>query len=304
MIVIERKKTNEEKMVELNANTIKLKDEINDLLEQEHLNTEQLEQDPLYYEVPTKADLYDTEPKHYDAATHVCVAFRRKDDLWKDLPMPFGNMIGGFPFEMNGVLFPSSEQAYIAGLFSNNTPEHIQLQKELLNEASGYMAKRNTRAKHADQWRTDWTSFNIDWMLYCVWNKVQKNEAFRKSLMAVPRNAMLIEDVSFQLKPKGKKDTTIVWGCRNEMKKEFGRLVKKYVSSLDFPTKKAANDAENELLWDYCNVGEYVGQNIMGEILTIVKNCLHEGTEPDIDYDLLNSKEIHLFGEKLVFPSK
>ena len=39
----------------------------------------------------------------------------------------------------------------------------------------------------------------------------------------------------------------------------------------------------------------------MGKILMIVKQCLHEGTEPDIDFDLLNSKEIYLLGRPVKF---
>jgi hypothetical protein len=38
----------------------------------------------------------------------------------------------------------------------------------------------------------------------------------------------------------------------------------------------------------------------MGKILMIIKECLHNGTEPDIDYDLLRSKEIHFFGERIL----
>ena len=43
-------------------------------------------------------------------------------------------MNGGFPFEMNGVVFPTSEHAYISGIFSNNTPKHKELQERLLKK--------------------------------------------------------------------------------------------------------------------------------------------------------------------------
>ena len=49
------------------------------------------------------------------------------------------------------------------------------------------------------------------------------------------------------------------------------------------------------------NVGEWKGQNNMGKILMICRDCLIEGIEPPIDYDLLNWSNIYLFGERLTF---
>ena len=52
---------------------------------------------------------------------------------------------------------------------------------------------------------------------------------------------------------------------------------------------------------DFCNYGIFEGNNEMGKILMIVKKCLHDGTEPQIDYELLMSKNIYLLGQS-VFP--
>ena len=283
---------------------IDLKHQIDSLIKEEHGNTQRLSKHPKYYPIPSKEDLFKVAHERYDASKYLCTAFRRKGDLWKGLKIPFGNMNGGFSFEMNGVEFPTSEHAYISGLFSENTPKHIELQKSLLKVSSGYMAKRNIRTKYKDLWRKDWESFNIDWMLYCVWNKAKNNEQFRNMLMAVPRNAMIIEDVSFQRKPKAGRDTSTVWGCRNQDKKMFGGLVHKYADTHTFKTKQAKKDFINGYLWDFCNYGEYVGQNIMGKILTIIKNCLHKGTSPDIDYAMLDSKNVYLLGKRISFQSK
>ena len=279
-----------------------LKEQIDALLHQEHHNSEILEKHPIYYPVPEKSDLYKTEQEHYDASTHLCVAFRRKPDLWKDMQMPFGNMNSGFPYELDGAYFHASENAYICGLFSNNTPEHLLIQEKLVAEKNGYEAKKTIRRKYKEKGRDDWESFNIEWMLYVVWNKVKKNEQFRDFLMSMPRNAMLIEDTSFQ-KTSKEKDTTTVWGCRNQDKKAFGKLVAKYADTQTFKTQVAKEKFVNQYLWDFCNYGEYVGQNIMGKILTLIKNCLHEGTEPEIDYALLKSKNIYLLGKKIDFNS-
>mgnify|MGYP003304060949 CR=1 FL=1 len=276
----------------------KIKAKIDALLTIEQENTEALAANPSYLPKLTKQDLYKQE--QYDASKHYCVAFRRKEDLWKDMPVPFGNMNGGYSYTMHGITFPSSEQAYIFGIFSNNTPEHIGLQKQVLEAKGGYDAKQNVRKKNADKSRKDWEEFNVEWMLYCVWRKVCQCSEFKNALMAIPEGATIIEDVSFQNKKKS--DTSSFWGARNPEKRTFGKLVEKYVESLGLKGRSAKN-AENTYLWEYCNVGTYTGNNVMGKILTIIKQHLHDGTQPDIDYDLLKSKNIHFLGTPIDFDS-
>lgn len=43
------------------------------------------------------------------------------------------------------------------------------------------------------------------------------------------------------------------------------------------------------------------GKNIMGKIITICRRCLQQGTEPEIDTDLLNQAGIYLLGERVQF---
>lgn len=284
------------------ADDDKLKAGIDALMAIERANTATLAENPSYLPATTKQDLYKREKEQYNVAEHYCVAFRRKDDLWKGMRIPFGNMNGGFSYTMHGVEFPSSEHAYIFGLFSNNTPEHIAIQQELLAESSGYSAKRNIRNGNREQWRNDWDEFNIEWMLYCVWVKVNQCEEFRNLLLAIPEGATIIEDSSFQKVNKGF-DGAAFWGARNADKRAFGKLVRKYVKTLKDQTPREADDTENRLLWEYCNVGTYIGNNVMGKILTIVKQCLHDGTQPDIDYALLKSKNIHFLGNLIGFDS-
>ena len=271
-----------------------LKEELDALIKIEHANTVALSENPSYLPLQTKQDLRRDE--QYDTSKYCCVAFRSKNDLWKDMPVPFGNMNGGCPYIMNGIEFPTSEHAYIFGIFSHNTPEHIALQRELLAEQSGYNAKRGIRNTHKSQWRTDWSDFNLDWMMYCVWHKAKECEAFRNLLMAIPQGTTIIEDVSFKPYEESGAD---FWGARNPEKKDFGKLAKKYAEALNLKTKTATEAVEDRLLWDYCNVGVYQGKNVMGKILMIIKDCLHNGTEPDIDYDLLRSKNIHFLGEQI-----
>ena len=278
-----------------------LKYKINALIRTEHENTKRLEKNPSYLPAVTKSDLYKQEKDQYNVAEHYCIAFRRKEDLWKEIRMPFGNMNGGFEFIMHGVLFPTSEHAYIAALYSNNTAEHIAAQTELLANPNGHQAKKEVRRKFKVIERKDWGEFNVEWMLYCLWNKVNQCAEFRDLLLAIPRGAILIEDTSYQHEVKPF-DSPAFWGARNPQKKTFKDLADKYVDSLKI--KKGSEKYLNNLLWDYCNVGVYKGNNVMGKILTYIKQCLHENIEPDINYALLKSKKIHLLGKLIDFDAR
>lgn len=66
--------------------------------------------------------------------------------------------------------------------------------------------------------------------------------------------------------------------------------------------KKAA--LERLVIKETCKVndiGVFVGENNLGKILMICRECLVQGTEPTIDYALLDSKNIHLLGKRLTF---
>lgn len=54
-------------------------------------------------------------------------------------------------------------------------------------------------------------------------------------------------------------------------------------------------------LGEWSHVGCFVGQNIMGKILMLCRDALLSGTEPNIDYALLQSAHINLLGQELSF---
>lgn len=279
----------------MRLNTIKqdLLVKIARLTEKERDNTIYLERYKPHIKYPQKRDLFNTEYEQYDASKYLCYAFRRKQDLHKDIPMPFGNMNGGFPFKIHNISFFTSESAYICGLFSDNSEEHHNIQRQLIAETNGYMAKKNIRGKNISLGRRDWNEFNVDWMLYVIWCKVQSNKEFRELLLSVPENAIIIENSTFQQVKSP--DTSAFWGCRNSVLKEYYSLNKRYSSLMKRPLDMDA------IMNDFCNIGTYIGNNTMGKILMIVKRCLHDGTQPDIDYGLLNRKNIHLLGQRLTF---
>lgn len=275
-----------------------IQEKIDSTIEAERENTDYLEKKQPIIQPPTVADLRKDEPEVYDATKVLTYAFRRKTDLRKGQPIPFGNMNGGFSFKLQGHTFLSSECAYIAGMFSNNKPEHIAIQEKLLVEKSGYSAKKEIRRKNESLAREDWYTFNVEWMLNVVWTKVKQNKKFRQLLMAVPDNAILIEDTTYQ-----KGATSSFWGAKNAERKEFSKLVE---MKLDYENLDVSLEDEevmrDALVNQVCNIGTYVGCNVMGKILTICRKCQADGTEPSIDYELLRSKHIHLLGKEVSFP--
>lgn len=275
-----------------------LKQRIDEYVGVEHQNTLKLAQAGLPQQRICKADILKEE--QYDAAKSLCYAFRKKEDLHKDAYIPFGNMNGGFPFKIHGIMFNQSEGAYISGMFSCNTPEHIAIQRELAAAKSGMAAKKEIRHKYQSSARDDWNDFNVEWMLYCVWMKCKGNRKFRNLLLSVPREAIIIEDVSF--KPRKKNDTANFWGCRNPEIKAFNDLVEDYVK-LSLKNRSAAEQLKVISAYrnDFCNYGVFEGTNAMGKILMLCKQCLHENTEPDIDYEQLRSKNIYICGNRLTF---
>ena len=291
---ISNQKAVTKKTLKNTAKVKELKEQVDALMKVEAENTAALKANPSYLPIPTKQDFLKEE--QYNVSEHLCVPFRSKGDMWQGIQIPLGNMNGGYSYMMHGVTFPTSEHAYIFGIFSNDNEEHIALQKELLANTNGLTIKRGIRYKNAHLCRKDWKEFNIEWMLHCVWTKANQCEEFKKLLLSLPQGITIIEDVSFKHYDKYGAD---FWGARNPDKATFDNLAKKYAEHLGL-SEKAAKEG---FIWKYYNVGTYTGRNVMGKILTYIKQCLHDGTKPDIDYELLKSKNIHFLGNLIDFDS-
>lgn len=210
-----------------------------------------------------------------------------------------GNMCKGYPFKVCGEEFLNSECAYIAGLFSQSDSKSIEIQKELQQSDNGYEAKKAIRRKYEQvgYGRKDWNTFNVQWMLYVVWQKVTQNKDFQKLLKYVPNNAIIVENSTYQ-----KGATSTFWGMKNETLKEKLEIMEKAVEVQNYKEKKSELKHTKMLTRNSINhVGTFEGCNCMGKILTICKHCLENGIEPYIDYDLLRSKNIYLMGKLLTF---
>lgn len=183
------------------------------------------------------------------------IHYSKPHDTCEGIELHLGNMAGGFPHIVLGHTWKSTEFLYLLGEWSNNTPEHLDIQKDVLTATSGYAAKRYKKSKHKKKIRTDFTSFRLDWMLWCIWQKCLNSEDFRNHLLSIPQDRVIVELV--------KNDP--VWAA--------------------YPDEQ----------------GIIRGGNAVGKCLTICRRCLAEGSKPRINYDLLNSSNIYILGERVTF---
>lgn len=183
------------------------------------------------------------------------IHYSKPHDNCEGIELHLGNMASGFPHTVLGHTWKSTEYLYLLGEWSLNTPQHLDIQKDVLTATSGYAAKRYKKTKHKKQIRPDFTSFRLDWMLWCIWQKCLHSEDFRSHLLSIPQDRVIVELV--------KNDP--VWAA--------------------YPDEQ----------------GIIRGGNAVGKILTICRRCLAEGTKPRINYDLLNSSNIYILGERVFF---
>ena len=232
----------------------------------------------------------------YNASSQICYAFRRGTDERNGIVLSLGNMVSGYPFMLDGVRFHNSECAYIAGAFSDGTEEHLALQERLAVCTNGFMAKKAIRKPNEALKRADWESFNVQWMLYVVWTKCLGNADFRKVLLSLPVDAVIIEDSTFQ---NGR--TATVWGTKNaELKGRLNQL-KNELKAKGMTKAAIKRELDVMRLGEWASIGEFRGKNIMGKILMACRDALRNGSEPLIDYALLREKRINLLGRLLSF---
>ena len=226
-------------------------------------------------------------------------SFKKVEDIVHGINLPISNMAGGFSFECNGDIWPDSERLYLCGEYSNNTDKHLSIQKELLSAKSGYAAKQFFKSKYKKQVRSDFTNFRLQWMIYCVWTKCQRNADFSNLLVNIPlpEDAILVENTS-----NDNGGTAKIWGCKNkELDKARKALANKLKTENSHMKKKYLDNLINVETNKLCDIGEWQGQNNIGKILMLCRDCLLNGTEPTIDYELLERSNIYLLGKLLRF---
>lgn len=231
----------------------------------------------------------------YECENQNIWSWHKVSDIVEGIELRLSNMAGGFPFEAAGQAWPTSEQIYLAGEFTDTA-----IQQELLQAKSGYAAKRFIKSKYKKAVREDFPTFRLQWMLWVVWQKCKGNEAFRKLLLSVPEDAILVEDTTTD-----NQGTAEIWGASNPVQREAKSASREAYTLLLGTRFKSKKEAEAKIealvIQDTRHIGKFVGQNNIGKILMICRQCLIDGVEPPIDYSLLNQSKITIFGEEISF---
>lgn len=160
--------------------------------------------------------------------------FKHVDDIVDGVKLDLCNMTSCYPFEVEGVRWRSSEELYLAGEFSNNTTEHRSIQEELRAAKSPYAAKRFVKGKHRKEVREDFPEFRTQWLLWVVWQKCKGNIDFRRKLLSIPDDVILVEETTTDTGGSGQ-----IWGCVNrelvEVRKSVAQSIRENTPT--FPRK-------------------------------------------------------------------
>ena len=237
--------------------------------------------------VLSREEIYKASPRIW--------SFKHTDDVVNGINLNLSNMVSAYPFEYGGYHWKDSERLYLCGEFSTSSEQDYSIQQRLVKSVSGFAAKRFVKSPNKRFVRADFASFRLQWMLYVIWQKCKGNADFRKLLMQVPDDVTLVENTTTD-----KGGTAEVWGCRN-------RELVDYRKSLAAEITRANPNMKKKHLKHLINVetnkvdsiGEWRGQNNIGKILMICRDCLIHGTEPEIDYELLTRANIYILGERL-----
>lgn len=136
-------------------------------------------------------------------------------------------------------------------------------------------------------------------MLFCVWQKCKGNAEFRNLLLSIPEDAILVENTTTDTGGSAE-----IWGCKNkELTVARKALAERLKTENTHLKKKALEHLINVEINKINDRGEWRGQNNIGKILMICRDCLREDVEPEIDYKLLREHNIYLFAKLLTLPT-
>lgn len=240
--------------------------------------------------------------EEYDTTKVATWSFLHTDDVRNGHSINIGNFSSEHGLDLCGEHFLHSESAYIVGLFSNNTQDHINIQRQLQYEKSPNDAKFKVRSKYVKQGysRTDWDEFKAEWMLYVVWQKCISNSEFAQLLRYIPQDVIIIENTTNQ-----GAGSSLFWGAQNKEIEDAHDCIEREVELLN-PSMAARelNKLKSIERNKINNIGVFKGVNCLGKCFNICKYCLEHNIVPPINYDLLRSKQIYLFGKLLTFDNE
>lgn len=138
---------------------------------------------------------------------HIYNTYRRNEVAWfRKTKEEFGglsNMAGGYPVEVNGIIFHTIEALYQCCRFPN-LPD---VQKLIASEKSPVAAKMK-RNPYIMKTRSDWPDVRIQVMEWCLMVKLAQNWEKFSSLLISTGNKIIVEDSPrdyfWGAKPQGK----------------------------------------------------------------------------------------------------
>ena len=247
-------------------------------------------------------DIELVKEENYDCTAEDVWSYRKRSDIRNGINLRFGNMCNGFPFTIAGIHFHNSECAYLAGAYSGAGEENIRIQHMIASGTNGQKCKRVFRRKEEFTvfQRGDFETFNVQWMLYVIWQKCLQNPSFAGLLKMIPIDAHMVENTTLHKSP-----SATFWGARNrELMAVRRRAGEKAETRMNFRFKKdrlyarmLAENSEN-------STGCFTGKNVMGKILKLCSLALILGNEPPINFTVLKSARIHLAGKLLHFTAE
>lgn len=238
--------------------------------------------------------------ENYDCTALNVWSYRKANDVREGVNIRFGNMCNGFPFTIEGNPFFNSECAYIAGAYAGSNPDQINIQRLISEEVNGMKCKRIycRRIEFTSNIREDFYTYNIQWMMYIIWNKCLLNKRFSDLLRAIPVDAHVVENTSFH---KGASST--FWGAKNMELTSVRKVAEaEIIRNGVYRFKKDRDIAQMHAANAINNIGHFEGVNVMGKIIKVCSLSLIYGQEPPIDFEWLASKKLYLLGNLIDFP--
>ena len=128
-----------------------------------------------------------------DSTTMKVLTYSHPHDICDGIELHLGNQAMGYPFTCLGHNWKAVEYLYLCGEWSWEGEDAMAIQEDVLTAKSGYAASAYKRSKFKKRRRADYETFRDQWMLWCVWQKCLGNEAYRKHLLSLPDDRVIIE---------------------------------------------------------------------------------------------------------------
>ena len=134
-----------------------------------------------------------TKESAIDSTALKVLTYSHPHDTCDGIELHLGNQAMGYPFTCLDHSWKAVEYLYLCGEWSWEGEDAKAIQEDVLTAKSGYAAATYKRTKYKKRLRADYETFRDQWMLWCVWQKCLGNEAYRKHLLSMPEDRVIIE---------------------------------------------------------------------------------------------------------------